>query len=205
VTLLNETFETRRLLCHECRMRLLSLPAISLAILSSVGCSKNSPPPGTDVGSTPSTSAMPQAARVAPDFAAKDGAGGTVRLQDLKGTTVVVYFYPKDETPGCTKEACAFRDSFAEYTKQNVKIVGVSQDSEASHAQFRNKYKLPFLLAADTDGSITKAYGVGSTMGMSARVSFLVDREGKIAQSWPDVDPGVHAQEVLAAAAKLPK
>jgi thioredoxin-dependent peroxiredoxin len=183
-------------------MRWFSLMISVLSLVSVVGCSKNSPPPAADVSAP---SATPQTARLAPDFTAKDGAGNTVRLQDLKGNTVVVYFYPKDETPGCTKEACAFRDSFAEYTKQNVKIVGVSQDSEASHGQFRTKYKLPFLLVADTDGAVTKAYGVGSTMGMSARVTFLVDREGKIVRSWPDVDPGVHAQEVLAAAAALPK
>lgn len=167
---------------------------LALLLTSVLACGKSAPPP---------VEAAANAA--APAFTAKDGANKSVTLSDLRGSLVVVYFYPKDETPGCTKEACAFRDAFAEYGKRNIKIVGVSQDSEASHAQFRAKYNLPFLLVADTDGAVTKAYGVGSTLGMSSRVTFLVDTEGKIVRSWPNVDPGVHAQEVLAAADELKK
>jgi thioredoxin-dependent peroxiredoxin len=150
-------------------------------------------------GSGGDTAAKP----VAAEFTAKDASGASVKLQDLRGSLVVLYFYPKDDTPGCTKEACAFRDAFAEYGKRGIKIVGVSQDSEESHKLFRTKHQLPFPLVADTDGSVSKAYGVGSTFGMSSRVTFLIDRDGKIAHSWPNVDPGVHSQEVLAFASTL--
>ena len=87
---------------------------------------------------------------VAPDFTVKDENGETVRLKDLRGQKVVLYFYPKDDTPGCTKEACSFRDAFAEYKKRKIKVLGVSLDSEANHKKFAAKYKLPFTLLADT-------------------------------------------------------
>jgi thioredoxin-dependent peroxiredoxin len=189
-------------------MKTLSLSLLCTFALALPACAKSAPSASVSPSpnSTPeSTPAVAQAAsmQTAADFTATDGAGARSKLSDMKGSLVVVYFYPKDETPGCTKEACAFRDSFAEYTKRGIKIVGISQDGEESHKQFRTKYNLPFLLVADTDGAVTKAYGVGSTFGMSSRVTFLVDKQGKIAKSWPNVDPGVHAQEVLAAAGAL--
>jgi thioredoxin-dependent peroxiredoxin len=144
------------------------------------------------------------AGAIAPDFLAKEADGKAVRLSELRGKKVVVYFYPKDETPGCTKEACAFRDSFLKYRAADVAILGVSQDTEASHKAFQDKFHLQFPLAADENGAVTQAYGVGSTMGMSARVSFLVQKDGRIAEVFHKVDPGVHADELLAAAAKLP-
>lgn len=94
---------------------------------------------------------------VAPDFTLKDANGEAVRLKDLRGQKVVLYFYPKDDTPGCTKEACSFRDAFADYKKRNIKVLGVSLDSEASHKKFANKYKLPFTLLADPDHAIADA------------------------------------------------
>src|SRR6185503_15620582 len=103
---------------------------------------------------------MPKEGSVAPNFAAKDANGETVRLKDLRGQKVVLYFYPKDDTPGCTKEACAFRDAFADYKKRKIKVLGVSLDSEASHKKFAAKYELPFTLLADTDRAISEAYGV---------------------------------------------
>jgi peroxiredoxin Q/BCP len=139
----------------------------------------------------------------APAMSGKDERGKVVTLADYRGTPVVVYFYPKDETPGCTKEACAFRDNYQAFETKGVHILGVSQDTEEIHRQFRTKFKLPFALVADVDGSITRAYGVRSTLGMSSRVTFLVDGEGRVAKVWPDVDPVVHATEVLAAAAEL--
>ena len=103
---------------------------------------------------------MPKEGSAAPNFAAKDANGETVRLKDLRGQKVVLYFYPKDDTPGCTKEACSFRDAFAEFKKRDIKVLGVSVDSEASHKKFAAKYKLPFTLVADPDHSIADAYGV---------------------------------------------
>ena len=141
---------------------------------------------------------------VAPDFTVKDENGETVRLKDLRGQKVVLYFYPKDDTPGCTKEACSFRDAFAEYKKRKIKVLGVSLDSEAKHKKFAAKYKLPFTLLADTDHAIADAYGVygekkfmGRTyMGVN-RMTFLIDEKGKIKKVFEKVKPEDHASEVL--------
>jgi peroxiredoxin Q/BCP len=143
---------------------------------------------------------------VAPDFTVKDENGETVRLKDLRGEKVVLYFYPKDDTPGCTKEACSFRDAFAEYKKRKIKVLGVSLDSEASHKKFATKYKLPFTLLADTDHAISDAYGVygqkkfmgRSYMGVN-RMTFLIDEKGKIKKVFEKVKPEDHASEVLEA------
>jgi peroxiredoxin Q/BCP len=134
----------------------------------------------------------PELTGVAPD-------GTVTKLSDVRGHAAVVYFYPKDETPGCTKEACAFRDTYGSYQALHVTIFGVSHDSAESHAEFRAAHGLPFSLVADEDSTISRAYGVSSTLGMASRVTFLVGADGRIARVWPDVDPGVHAKEVLAA------
>lgn len=140
----------------------------------------------------------------APDIEGITEHGSSLRLSHTKGTVAVVYFYPKDETPGCTKEACAFRDNYSAFESAGVTVFSVSRDSEQSHAAFRAHYQLPFVMVADPNGSVQKAYGVPSTMpGIAARVTFLIDRSGKIAHVWPDVDPVQHAQEVLAAAKQL--
>lgn len=136
---------------------------------------------------------------MAPDVVGQRPDGTTLRLSSLRGQQTVVYFYPADETPGCTKEACAFRDAFKEYESLRVTIFGVSHDSAESHHEFRTKHALPFPLVADEDGVIARAYGVSSTFGLDSRVTFLVGADGRIAHVWPDVDPGVHAKEVLAA------
>jgi thioredoxin-dependent peroxiredoxin len=141
----------------------------------------------------------------APELRGRDAAGQPVTLSQQRGKPAIVYFYPKDGTPGCTKEACAFRDAFDRYTQQGIVIFGVSRDSEASHVEFRKEHSLPFPLVADESGELQKAYGVPSMfVVMSSRVTFLVDKQGRIAKVWPDVDPGVHANEVLAAAKALP-
>jgi thioredoxin-dependent peroxiredoxin len=140
----------------------------------------------------------------APELVGSDAQGAPVRLSDVKGRPAIVYFYPKDETPGCTKQACALRDAFTQFESAGVTIFGVSRDSEESHRAFRTAHKLPFPLVADEAGKAQAAYGVPSKVpGIAARVSFLVGRDGKIAQVWPDVDPAMHAEQVLAAAKAL--
>jgi peroxiredoxin Q/BCP len=137
---------------------------------------------------------------MAPDVVGKRPDGSVARLSALRGHQAVVYFYPADETPGCTKEACAFRDAFKEYEALGVTIFGVSRDSAESHDEFQTKHALPFPLVADENGALSRAYGVSSTFGLDSRVTFLVGVDGRIAHVWPDVDPGVHAKEVIAAA-----
>jgi len=146
---------------------------------------------------------------VAPDFAAKDANGEIVRLKDLRGQKVVLYFYPRDDTPGCTKEACSFRDAFAQFKRRNIRILGVSVDSEASHSKFTAKYKLPFTLLADREHAIADAYGVygekkfmGRTYMGVKRITYLIDEKGKIKKVFEKVKPEEHAQEVLDAFAE---
>jgi thioredoxin-dependent peroxiredoxin len=148
---------------------------------------------------------MLTAGATAPDVQAKTKAGEPTSLTALLPTLrgVVVYFYPKDETPGCTKEACALRDSWAKFEAKHIGIIGVSRDTEASHREFVKKHDLPFPLSSDEDGKIAQSYGVKSTLGMTERVSFLVSKDGKVAKVWPKVDPAIHADEVLAAADSL--
>lgn len=141
---------------------------------------------------------------LAPNFAANDANGETVRLKDLRGQKVVLYFYPKDDTPGCTKEACSFRDAFNDFKKRDIKVLGVSVDSEASHKKFTAKYKLPFTLLADPDHSIADAYGVygekkfmGRTYLGVKRITFLIDEKGKIKKVFEKVKPEEHARDVL--------
>ena len=143
---------------------------------------------------------------LAPDFTAKNENGETVRLRDLRGQKVVLYFYPKDDTPGCTKEACSFRDAFADFKKRGIEVLGVSVDSEASHKKFAAKYKLPFTLLADPGHSIADAYGVygekkfmGRTYMGVKRITFLIDEKGKIKKIFEKVKPDEHARDVLEA------
>ncbi len=142
----------------------------------------------------------------APDFTAQDTNGKTVKLADLRGSRVCLYFYPKDDTPGCTKEACSLRDSFAEFEKQNIRIFGVSPDDAKSHQTFTAKFNLPFPLLADTDHSVSEAYGVygeksmyGKTYMGVLRTTFLIDEAGKIVKIFRKVKVEEHADEVLEA------
>jgi thioredoxin-dependent peroxiredoxin len=142
----------------------------------------------------------------APDFSTRDAEGKDVKLSDFRGRKVVLYFYPKDDTPGCTKEACSFRDAFSEYEAQGIKVLGVSLDDEASHRAFASKYELPFTLLSDTDHSVSDAYGVygeqrwgdRTYMGV-ARKTFLIDEEGKIRKVFDKVNVEQHAGEVMEA------
>lgn len=143
---------------------------------------------------------------VAPAFTAETNGGGKVSLAGLKGRNVILYFYPKDDTPGCTKEACAFRDDFSAFKKKGAVILGVSVDPARSHDKFVEKYKLPFALVADEDRQIVKAYGVwgqktflGRKYMGTHRVTFLIGPDGRIKRIWLRVKPTEHAAEVLAA------
>ncbi len=135
----------------------------------------------------------------APAFTAKDSDGKTVSLSDFAGKTVVLYFYPKDDTPGCTKQAQSFRDNYAEYQGKDMVVLGVSRDDEASHKLFQEKYGLPFQLLADVDGTITKAYDVDGG-GYAKRVTYIIDGNGKITHVDASVNTSSHAQDILAAA-----
>ncbi len=142
----------------------------------------------------------------APAFTATNANGETVRLKDLRGQKVVLYFYPKDDTPGCTKEACSFRDAFSVYKKRGIEVLGVSTDSEASHRRFAAKYDLPFTLLADPDHKIADAYGVygekkfmGRTYMGVKRMTYLIDEKGKIKKVFEKVKPEAHAEDVLEA------
>lgn len=139
----------------------------------------------------------------APDLVGKNGTGAEVRLSTLRGKAAIVYFYPQDETPGCTKEACAFRDAWKELEASGVTVFGVSANSEERHRAFQKSHGLPFPLVSDETGSAATAYGVRHRLWGHDRVSFLVDRDGKVAKVWPDVDPAIHAREVLDAASRL--
>ncbi|MCK6588584.1 MAG: peroxiredoxin [Polyangiaceae bacterium] len=165
------------------------------AVLGSLGCGAVSRPDGGEgllpVGST------------VPDLAALDQDGKERRLTAERGRPMIVFFYPKDGTPGCTKEACAFRDAWDRYKQAGIAVFGVSTDDVASHAEFAKEHKITFPLLADPEGTWTKAFGVSTTLGMASRVSFLIDANGKVAKVYPDVDPGVHADEVLKDAAAL--
>jgi peroxiredoxin Q/BCP len=134
----------------------------------------------------------------APNFTVKDTNGNTVSLSNYQGKAVVLYFYPKDDTPGCTKEACSFRDSYAEYQGKDVAVFGVSMDDEASHQQFTAKFNLPFPLLADTDGAIAKAYDVDGG-GYAKRVTYVIGDDGTISHVFTTINTETHAKDILAA------
>jgi peroxiredoxin Q/BCP len=141
----------------------------------------------------------------APEFATRDDGGNVVRLRDLRGRRVVLYFYPKDDTPGCIKEACSFRDEIARLQQAGAVVLGVSPDGVESHRNFKEKYGLPFPLLADEDHAIAEAYGAWvekNTYGRKswgvARVTFLIGPDGRVEHVWEKVNPEGHAEEVLA-------
>jgi peroxiredoxin Q/BCP len=146
----------------------------------------------------------------APDFNLATDGGGKVKLSALKGKKVVIYFYPKDDTPGCTKESCQFRDDHPKFKKEGVEIIGISKDSAESHDKFKAKYELNFTLAADPDLEAIKAYEVWKEKNMYGKKSmgverstFLINEQGKIAKAWRKVSVDGHAEEVLKAAKEI--
>jgi peroxiredoxin Q/BCP len=149
---------------------------------------------------------IPEVGDRAPAFNLKDQQDQSHKLSDYKGKYVVLYFYPKDDTPGCTKEACAFRDDYAKLKKAGAVLFGVSPDDTKSHAKFAKKFDLPFPLLADDGHALAEKYGVwaeksmyGKTYWGVARSTFLIDKEGKIAHVWPKVKVDDHSEEVLTA------
>jgi len=150
------------------------------------------------------------AGTMAPDFVLSDENGVPRRLSDFRGWPLVLYFYPKDDTPGCTTEACNFRDSYEDYLRAGVLILGVSPDSPASHARFKRKHHLPFSLLADEGHKVCEQYGVwgkkqlmGRTYEGVFRTTFVIDRQGRIAKVFENVKPAEHSAEVLAAVRAL--
>lgn len=146
----------------------------------------------------------------APSFTMPTDRNGTVALSKLKGQNVVLYFYPKDDTSGCTAEACSFRDNLPKFEKVDAVVIGVSRDSVESHDKFKKKYKLPFTLASDEDGTVTEAYGTWVEKSMYGRkymgierATFLIDGKGVVRQVWRKVKVPGHVEEVLAAVKAL--
>ena len=147
---------------------------------------------------------MPQQGQQLPDVEFVTEGGEKLSAGDLEGEKTVLYFYPKDDTPGCTKEACAFRDRMADYEQAGIRVYGVSLDSPESHRRFREKYNLNFPLLTDEGGRAADALGVLRESGKSAnRVTFLLDPDGRIARVYPEVSPETHADEILEDAASL--
>jgi thioredoxin-dependent peroxiredoxin len=146
----------------------------------------------------------------APDFTMPTDGGGRLTLSQLKGRPVILYFYPKDDTSGCTAEACGFRDSFPDFGRTGATVIGVSRDSVASHDKFKKKHGLPFILASDADGAVTERYGVWVEKSMYGRKymgidrsTFLIDKDGVVRGLWRKVKVGGHVAEVLKAVEAL--
>ena len=146
----------------------------------------------------------------APTFSKPTDGGGTLSLKDLKGKKVILYFYPKDDTPGCTKEACGFRDALPDFGVADAEVIGVSKDSAAKHDKFKAKYDLPFTLVSDEDGEICEAYGTWVEKSMYGkkymgidRATFLIDEKGVVRRVWRKVKVPGHVEEVLEAARNL--
>ena len=151
---------------------------------------------------------MVEEGKRAPDFELTSDTGETVRLSDLRGKPVVLYFYPKDDTPGCTAQACGIRDAWGEFERAGAIVLGVSPDDERSHVKFKEKYDLPFALLADTEHETAEEYGVwveknyaGKTYMGVQRSTFVIDADGNVAKELRNVKPDTHADDVLAALA----
>jgi peroxiredoxin Q/BCP len=146
---------------------------------------------------------LPQQGESLPDLELTAESGEHIGTGELTGQRTVLYFYPKDDTPGCTKEACAFRDRMNDYAKAGIQVYGVSLDSPESHHTFREKYGLNFPLLTDEEGRASEALGVLGERGKARRVTFLLDPEGRISKVYPEVSPQTHAEEILEDAASL--
>lgn len=136
------------------------------------------------------------AGQAAPDFILQDSSNKQVSLSDFKGKKIVIYFYPKDDTPGCTTQACAFRDAYDGFVKSEVPVIGISRDSTESHRRFAEKYKLPFILLADMMGEVIAAYDVKGVFG-AKRTTFIIDKDGVIERVFEKASPDTNASEIL--------
>jgi thioredoxin-dependent peroxiredoxin len=168
------------------------LPAAALALVTLVASSRTALAEG----------ATPEVGKPAPAFKLQDQAGKWHSLADYKGKWVALYFYPKDDTPGCTTQACGFRDNIFAFNKEGAVILGISVDDMASHKEFAEKHSLPFTILADSDKAVTKSYGVLKTymgmMEMARRDTFIIDPQGRVAKHYESVNPEGHSQVVLA-------
>lgn len=181
----------------------LSFAAVSLCFAAA--CSRDSSPPQPGAATTANGASAPAAVtggelavgKAPPDFTAKDQDGNEIKLSALKGKPVVVYFYPKDETPGCTKEACAFRDAWKDLEKKGVVLIGISTDTAESHKAFAKHHELPFHLVSDESGTIAKSFGVPNRAGFLGRQSFVIGADGNVKKIYRDVDVAKHAGEIL--------
>ena len=149
---------------------------------------------------------MIEEGKPAPDFELPSDSGETIKLSALRGKPVVLYFYPKDDTPGCTTQACGIRDAYGEFERAGAVVLGISPDDESSHGKFKDKYELPFALLADTDHSVAEDYGVwversfaGKTFMGVSRSTFVIGADGNVTSVMRDVQPATHADDVLAA------
>jgi len=181
--------------------------ASTSVLLVLFGCGREAPPSSTTPASSPSATSAPAAAaeaadplvgKPAPPVSATAHDGKAIQTSALKGKHVVLYFYPKDETPGCTKEACAFRDAWKDLEATGVVLVGVSTDDAESHKKFAEHHKLPFHLVSDKDGAIAKAYGVPNNDGFLGRQTFVIGPDGNVKKVYRRVDVTKHAGEILA-------
>jgi peroxiredoxin Q/BCP len=163
-------------------------PVVASLVLSLLACG----------GTQNESSTEPRVGARAPEFEAPDHTGTTRTLGEHAGKIVVLYFYPRDATPGCTTEACAFRDAWDRMQAAGAVVLGVSTDDVDSHRAFVEEHQLPFALLADTDGRIAQSYGVPVRMNYAKRMTFVIDGEGRIRRVFEEVDPAVHVDEVLA-------
>jgi peroxiredoxin Q/BCP len=197
------------------RSSLLSLALATATLLLVAGCSRDAAPRGdtttATAASAPKAPATPNAEPAAPsadatitvgkappDFSAKAHDGTDLKLSALKGKQVVLYFYPKDETPGCTKEACAFRDAWKDLAKKGIVLVGISTDNAESHKAFAKHHELPFHLVSDESGAIAKSFGVPNHGGFLGRQTIVIGADGNVKKIYRDVDVTKHAAEILA-------
>jgi thioredoxin-dependent peroxiredoxin len=182
-----------------------STPVSAASVSAATGATTNTAATAnTTAAASTTTTADLAVGSPPPDFTATAQDGSTVHLAGLKGKPVVVYFYPKDETAGCTKEACSFRDAWDALSKKGVVLVGISADADDSHKAFAAHYKLPFLLVSDKDGAIAASFGVPVHDGHIARQSFVVGPDGLVKKIYRKVDVTVHAQEIMADVTSLP-
>lgn len=174
---------------------------LSLALASAAACSRKADdgPPSTPPPATPLA-----AGNRAPDFTARASDGTEVKLSALRGRPVVVYFYPRDETPGCVAEAAAFQAASTEFAQHGAVVIGVSMDDDASHRAFAARHALEFHLISDKEGQLAARFGVPTNLGMARRTTFVIDKKGMIARTFEDVNPNAHDVEVLAALEELP-
>ena len=173
-------------------------PALLLSVSLLAACKRDAPPAGSD----PAASAAPATSEITvgkppPDFTATDHNGKEITLSALKGKPVVVYFYPKDETSGCTKEANNFRDAYKDLEKAGAEVIGISTDSLDSHRSFAKNHELPFHLLSDANGAIAKSFGVPNRLGFLSRQTFVIGADGNVKKIYRDVDVPSHASEVL--------